>query len=371
MVVLGEANSRVLLGLTHGSIAVYDVLLPLAPASSKPILVPQPPSHLPDLYSLHGKSCPVRNDILKQPLKTYIGAVSYPLVLPPSVSKMVEEIDENSSVHPANPHGQREDTLSESRQRKSVLYALSSTSYPLISLAPPPQPGSLTNGSFFLSDDLPERDQLLPYLLDPPLEEQSVKPAQPSGVNKYSGLWDKANPGRRWLWLVAGVLGGLVLCGLMIMGLVKRQSLRQAGSIQSDKTPPLVPSNATAFASKTAVVDEGLSIAETTSTPVSSVGDDALTQFQKKKASRRRVRGKKKRRGSESAFVEAEAEDDENDEGEDSVSLTTTYMAKGEKPLPDLPRELSSNGLHDFDNKEQLAISDVVIGQSFCRDDTS
>ena len=276
---------------------------------------------------------------------------------------MADEDHENTSVHPADPRKERDAAVSDSNQRKPLLYALSSTSYPLISLAPPPQPGTFTNGSFFLSDNLPERDQLLPYLLDPPSEEQSVISAASSGILQYSGLWEKASPGREWLWWVAGVLGALILCGMTIPRLSKRQSLPHTGSIQSEKRAVLVPSDDIAFTKKTAIAQE-LFITDMTSKPLLSAGDDARTPFSSKKGTRRRVRGKKKRRGSESAFGEAEGEDDEDDRGKGNFSLTTASLAKGEKPLPDLPRALSSAGLQDFDDKEQLAISDIVIGQS-------
>jgi len=70
----------------------------------------------------------------------------------------------------------------------------------------------------------------------------------------------------------------------------------------------------------------------------------------KKKNNRRRVRGKKKQNGSVS--------DDEED------SITGSPKLKGDKPLPELPRAISTTALEDESDKERLVISDEVIGMS-------
>lgn len=77
-----------------------------------------------------------------------------------------------------------------------------------------------------------------------------------------------------------------------------------------------------------------------------------LNETPKKKSTRRRVRGKKKPKNG----IVGKEEDGEDDQDEEGGS-------KGEKPLPDLPREMSVVDIRDEDDKEKLTISDCIIGE--------
>lgn len=84
----------------------------------------------------------------------------------------------------------------------------------------------------------------------------------------------------------------------------------------------------------------------------------------KKKSGRRRVRGKKKRSLADDAVSKAGDEDDDGeDEDERGESSSSPPKMRLGKPLPDLPREMSSTNLLDMDDKERLCISDTVIGK--------
>ena len=123
------------------SIAVYDILLPLVPANANPILVPQPPPHLPSLFPVHEDSAHSPYDIHAKPPTTYIGSVPPALLLPPARSTGEEADTPVAKVPPTRQGGSR-------RTNKPLLFALSTESYPFINFAPPPRPGSLSNGSF-------------------------------------------------------------------------------------------------------------------------------------------------------------------------------------------------------------------------------
>lgn len=338
---------------------MYDILLPLSSDSSKPILVPQPPPHVPSLFPVPVKSSRAHLDLLNKPPTTYIGAVPLSLGSLATISEIAD--DENSSLSPSHTHEGSEDARPKSPRLKPLLYALSSTSYPLINFAPPPRPGSLTNRSFLLSEDLPERDQLLPYLLDPPAEEKGMTPVPNPGSIRFR---EKPDPGRKWLWWVVAVLGGLVVCGLGAAGSARRQASRQHHSSSTEKIPLLAVQNDVLRGEKSVTIVEPVpaSTADTASAIMPTFTEDELTPIPKKKSSRRRIRGKKKFRGSDAAVYENEAEED--DRGEGGSSPPSSVSRKGDKPLPELPRVMSSIGLLDMDEKEKLVISDTVIGQS-------
>jgi serine/threonine-protein kinase/endoribonuclease IRE1 len=94
-----------------------------------------------------------------------------------------------------------------------------------------------------------------------------------------------------------------------------------------------------------------------------NAGDEESTPV-KKKTNRRRVRGKKKRRDSNAALLDDKGEGEDDDEdGADSSSPPQTVAKRDDKPLPELPREMSSTALADNDDKERLSISDCCIGK--------
>ncbi|WWD15818.1 hypothetical protein CI109_100242 [Kwoniella shandongensis] len=319
-------------------IAVYDILVPIDSSSVNPILVPQPPPHLPSLFPLPSDPNRAHFDVLSKPPSTYVGAVPFQLTLGPGAE---ENITISQSQEP-----EPEAIRSNSRKGKPLLYALSSSSYPLINFAPPPRPGSLTNGSFLLTEDIPEKDQLLPYLIDPPAEDRALIVPE-AGVVAPTGLDIRERDGRHrgWYWLVLSLVGAIILCGLAVAGFARSPRIKQTPSPSDEKTPLLLGPTTDNKEEKT-IASAELSAAD---------GDDVSTP--KKKSTRRRVRGKKKRRDSSAAILE-EGEDDDDDRGE-GPSVTPR---KDEKPLPELPREISSTDLLDMEDKERLAISDTIIG---------
>lgn len=326
-----------------GSIAVYDILLPLSPAAAKPILVPQPPPDLPSLFPPPARPHPSHMDIHTKPPSTYIGSVPLTLTLPPA-----DNTSTTNTLHPDKP----------------LLYALSSTAYPLINFAPPPRPGSLLNGSFPLSEELPERDQLLPYLLDPPAEEMSVQQANGLEMSEAEGIVEKPKHSRAWLLWFLGVVSALALCAGVAFGYGKTAAkVKQSASPPSEKTP-LLPADekpkvvtfepgpdTTALQTESSVAGNG--DRPSLAPPIN--GDDATP---KKKSTRRRVRGKKKPRDASTPGGKEGDEEDEDDRDSSSPK-------SGEKPLPELPREMSSVALaDDMHEKERLVISESVIGGS-------
>jgi serine/threonine-protein kinase/endoribonuclease IRE1 len=302
-------------------IAVYDILLPLTPAEAKPIIVPQPPVRLESLFPLPDQPEQRHFDILAKSPSTYIGSVPYQLTLPAS---------ESDETRPPPPR----------RGDKPLLYALSSSSYPLINFAPPARPGAQANGSFPLSADLPERDQLLPYLLDPAEDEKTIDPAP----NDYvKDMQRGARAGRSWIFWTIGVLAALIMVAAGIFGLGRRKNIKQTATPPSEKEPLLVrndPQPTYTEDNQTPQVPDKLE---------SEIVDKDKEIKPKKKNARRRVRGKKKR---------------DDDDGDDKSSIGSPSV-RGEKPLPDLPRAISTVALQDENDKERLVISKDPIGASY------
>ncbi|ORY32252.1 hypothetical protein BCR39DRAFT_523577 [Naematelia encephala] len=326
--------------LDNIGIAVYDILLPLQPASANPILVPQPPPHLPSLFPVPTHRSSAHVDILNKPASTYIGAAPLDLALPGDA--MIEGTGRSGSS-------------------KRLLYALSSSSYPLINFAPPPRPGTLSNGSFLLSEDLPERDQLLPYLLDPPTELIEDASSRESTITESKPIKFKPQSGRAWIMWTAAVFAGIAFFGFTVFGLGRRAGVRQSTTPPAvdEKTPLLLAPNGVKVDEKSvsfAAIPHAESSKSALARSMDMLDGDAPA---KKKPARRRVRGKKKPRNADagSAF----GDDDDNDEDERGESPPGT-VRREEKPLPELPREISSTDLLHDEDKERLMISDTVIG---------
>lgn len=306
-------------------IGVYDILLPMAPSSAKPIIVPQPPPRLESLFPLPTNPDKAQSDIHAKLPTTYIGSVPYQLTISAN--------DSDQSRPPASGNGD-----------KPLLFALSSSSYPLINFAPQARPGSQANGSFPLSEDLPTRDQLLPYLLDPADEEKTIDPAPETIVQ---GLRRKETAGRSWIVWVIAVLATLIMAGLALVGLSPRRTIRQTGTPPNEKQPLLLEEALRSASPKP--VRAKLEDRQDIHTDTNSVGDALLPEPKaKKKNTRRRVRGKKKQNGSVS------------DEEEDLIAGSP--RPKSDKPLPELPRAISTTSIEDENDKERLVISDQVIG---------
>jgi hypothetical protein len=194
--------------------------------------------------------------------------------------------------------------------------------------------------------DLPTRDQLLPYLLDPAYEEKTIDPAPETIVQ---GLRRKETAGRSWIFWVIGVLAALVMAGIATVGLSQRKTIRQTGTPPNEKQPLLLEEAFKSGSPKP--VRAKLKDPQDNSTDITPAGDAFSPEPKaKKKNNRRRVRGKKKQIGSVS--------DDEED------SITGSPKPKSDKPLPELPRAISTTALEDESDKERLIISDEVIGMS-------
>ena len=309
-------------------IAVYDLLLPLTPHAN-PILVPQPPPHLPSLFPVTEQSH--EYDIHAKPPTTYIGSVSPALTIqaPPQ---------SNKSTQPPTSHDNPEQI-----NTQPLLYALSSVSYPLINFAPPPRPGSFANGSFLLSQDIPERDQLLPKLLDPPKD-----PAVPDPNEISKERIQPREKSKRSLWWPAGAVLGLIICGLSFAGIYRTKSVPQALTPPINEKTPLID-----IGKEPAVKAKSVTIVEPESAVVVKAGDVSSETTPKKRTARRRVRGKKKRDDSAADSVSGDDPD---------VDGSMSDKDRDGKPLPDLPRELSTTALADRLDKEKLAISETVIG---------
>ena len=190
-------------------------------------------------------------------------------------------------------------------------------------------------------------------------------------MTPLNGLRETSNAVRGWMWWVVTVLGGLVLCGLAVPALARRQGGILTPSPLIEKTPLLLASDSLRLHERAVIILQ----------PTPERGDDAsyaigqpiadkeFALTLKKKSARRRMRGKKKSRGPNAVTHDDghEDEDDDDDKREASSSSPRGIARKGEKPLPELPRELSLTGLAEEDEKERLSISDVVIGQSLTR----
>ncbi|WWC69578.1 uncharacterized protein I206_103521 [Kwoniella pini CBS 10737] len=323
-------------------IAVYDILVPLDSTSANPILVPQPPPHLPTLFPPTSRPYQHFMDIAQKPQSTYIGSLPLQLSLPPSenASSVIQSAEDRTNV---KPNGSR-----------PLLYALSSSAYPLINFAPPPRPGSLTNGSFVLTEDLPEKDQLLPYLIDPPADDKALILAQPP-AQPVSSIRERVIPRRGWFWWILSAIGTLmIICGIAITQFANSHRVKQTSPSADEKTPLLIAPEGT-----TAPTSGEKPELEAGCPPALAPLVDEDSPAPKKKSARRRVRGRKKRRDSSAAILEEGGEDDEDDAGSPSASSPS---GKDEKPLPDLPREMSSTDLLDQEDKERLSISDNIIG---------
>lgn len=307
-------------------IGVYDILLPMSPSNAKPIIVPQPPPRLESLFPLPTNPDQSQYDIHAKSPTAYIGSVPHQLT-----------ISANDSDQTRAPVSRESD--------KPLLFALSSSLYPLINFVPQAKPGSQANGSFPLSADLPAKDQLLPYLLDPAEEEKTIDPVPETVIQ---GLRRKEKAGRSWMFWVIGVLATLLMAGAAVFGLGSRKLVKQTETPPNEKEPLLLkdalkPASPKPVRAKLKGPDD---------TPADSKPEENAFSPEpkpKKKTNRRRVRGKKKRDGSIS---------DEED------SITGSPRVKSDKPLPELPRAISTTAIDDDNDKERLIVSDEVIGLS-------
>lgn len=329
-------------------VAVYDVVLPRGSHSSYPVILLQPPVDLASIMIAPPESHPSRpqyDDLLKKAPSTYIGSVT-PL---------------GASLDPFK------------LGPKPVLFAQSSNAYPLVSFAPPPRPGTLINGSFDLLDSPTERnDKQFPFLLDPPEYEH---PTIDGPETPTPGI-EAPRKGRGWKysWSMF-IIESLAVIGGGIS--LYRWGFTKATAIAAGKhdQPIVVSLNGDDKLPVTPVVRFE------TLPDASAVGSTEPGTPPKKKNVRRRVRGRgnkknRRRSGSVGTPGDGEGEDGEEDEwtfengtnangsgSSGSLGLNGTgHLSSGsiDKPLPDLPRNLSSITLQD--EAERLQISDTVIG---------
>ncbi|BEI85390.1 hypothetical protein CcaverHIS002_0507910 [Cutaneotrichosporon cavernicola] len=346
-------------------VAVYDVVLSTSSHSSNPVIVPQPKVELASLLMAPDEGDPKREryeELLRKPPTTYIGSVPFDSTLDNHVSKAPK--------------------LAAPKSPRPLLFAQSSNSYPLIHFAHAPRPGTLINGSFPLMDgdsiqDVPEDEHhITRYLIDPPRAASSTIPPPPSEalLGVASGWVFK------WWWLVILEVIAVFWLGIGIYrwAFTKATALANS-SAKTDETASLLSATSSEKGSVTTGVrfeglpDTGSATPAEGSTPP------------KKKGTRRRVRGKKKRRNSVGPQLDRDDDDgDDDDEDKGDVTaderpnglsfssgpnggiLSNGYGSNGtafvmvEKPLPAIPRSLSTPALQD--EQERLAISDTVIG---------
>lgn len=295
---------------------------------------------------------------------TYIASLPFGLTLPPAP---VANDDENGSL--SRPYERQPNRQTRQSLKKPVLYALSSSSYPMVHAAPIAREGNVANASFLTSEDVPEQDQLLPYLLDPPAEDMALVPVgDTSVVETHIQPRSGTRPNRNWAWYVVGTIGSVILCVSILLGILRRGTIKQTTTPPIDEKTPLLmaPEGTVTTAEKPT---RSITIIEPEVPPIArkedTAADDDATPV-KKKSNRRRVRGRKKRRDSNAAILDKDGEgddDDEDDRGDSSSSPPNTVRKKDDKPLPDLPREMSSTAIADVDDKERLSISDCIIGE--------
>ncbi|KIR32368.1 IRE protein kinase [Cryptococcus deuterogattii MMRL2647] len=352
--------------LEHIGVGVYEILIPRENPMGAPILVPQPPAHLPALFP--GQSDPRAYNIHDAPPSTYIATLPESLTLPAS-------FDTTSDNATTGDKG-----------IKPLHFALSSSSYPLINFARPPPPGRLSDGLFYNADDGDSSDLdhsrgrgLLSGLIDPPSEHETIDPPFIERRAESAKNW-------WWKWVVAFGVLLIVLGGVIVrFGRGKGTAPESVESKVDEKTPllaapvqevvsldeeeeqvlPMVKSAPVVRIQEPSPSLEEDSPPRSPGTPET---DRTATPPPKKKSSRRRVRGKKKKPDTTAAAAslmpdEHEGENDDEDHERDREDVSTQPTPKrSNKPLPELPRELSSTDLLDYQDKERLAISDTIIG---------
>lgn len=323
-------------------IAVYDVVQPLSPASANPVILPQPPI---DLKALVPRSATIPAHFHRPP-STYIGSVPF------TPHHML-----SGPADPTETNGQTEDTKGDKTTLKPrpLLFAQSSNAYPFVNAAPPAKPGNV-NGSFPLSDYLPERDSLLPQdnhfrpLIDPPKETGAVIEPPPSEVVPAPEAPKSGNRG--WAVFVfetiAVLLGG---AAVYQWGFSKatQAALATSGAPASTASPLIAPIEGPSgtpivrFENLPEPGSGGASPEGTTPTPTP-----------KKKSNRRRVRGRGRRGRRNSVGPRDEGEGEGEEDAESSAEERKSL------DVPVIARNTSSQSLHT--DQERLGISSDVIG---------
>lgn len=354
--------------LTPPSVAVYDVVLPVSGGHSvNPVILPQPRVELANLLMAPDADDPARpqyNELLRKPPTTYIGSVPFGPELDPS--------------HMLS----KEDKMAAPKSPRPLLFAQSSNAYPLINFAHAPRPGTLINGSFPLTegddlDGVPEDEHhITRYLIDPPAEEASLIDGPHPSESLPSVVYQNASPWFKLWWFLIGEVCTAIAFGIAIYrwGFTKAAALAASGiSKTSEPTSLLSTPNGEKSVSTPVVRFDG--VPDTSSATTTATAESGTPP--KKKSTRRRVRGKKKRRNS--VGPQLDRDEDEGDEDDEDKGDGTSDERRGdepngtgsngsafngfvmlEKPLPAIPRTLSTSTLQD--EQERLAISDTVIG---------
>jgi serine/threonine-protein kinase/endoribonuclease IRE1 len=343
-------------------VAVYDVVLPLSPPSPNPVILPQP--RAPEVKKLF-PSLPAyhiaRLEDATRPPTAYIGSIG-PSLPPPATTKESDTQAEGSS-EPA-----------ESVAKRPLLFAQSAAAYPIIKIAGhPPRPGKV-NGTFVLSDDLTiddltsgdkfgTLDQMGDHtreqrLLDPPSpESMRIAPPESAEGQLVEQLRPVEDDSQSWWKVRVWELLGMTI----VIGFTYHWASSKAAKKVVSATEKII--EASTLLSVPPEDDKEKKI----TTPVVRFEvlpeDNDPNTPPKKKQTRRRVRGKKKRRGSVGPADEAEGAESNNDEADGasptpSDERTLTPTPKEDKLV--LPRSSSSVSLND--EHERLVISDIVIG---------
>lgn len=299
------------LNLGSLAVSVFDVLLPTA-HGSQPILLPQPPAHVPALFP----SSQHNLELSSLPPATYLAPAN---MVDTTNLGWTPSLDVQQPPTPP-PH-----TLAEG------VFAMSSQNYPLINFAPRARKNDLV-GTHIVVDAVKER---LPYLLDPPKDEESQSknnvPAE--GVQSLKGH-------RNW-WLALPPMALALILAAFYLFRTRTPAVTMEPAkpvIQVEKPLPAVPPSELATNEVLAAINgNGLASDKAGNLvgvpPENGVNLDLEKKGRKKTNGRRRKRGKKKSKagGGESS------DDTEMDEGESaSPSDTGVVVEKSGKAASDL-----------------------------------
>lgn len=196
----------------------------------------------------------------------------------------------------------------------------------------------------------------MPYLLDPPVEEKGIPPPEEDRVDKRPIRQPVERGGRGWIIWVLG-------CTLLAVGAYLAAALVRRPRVPQSTTPPSTEEKTPLLVVDSTEKERSVTFAEPDKTVTSLIEGQATVEASstaevendvdvtpKKKSTRRRVRGKKKPKS-----VSGE-------EGADDIEEDGSSPGKSEKPLPDLPRQMTAVDLMDTEDKEKLSISDCIIG---------
>lgn len=298
------------LNLGSLAVSVFDVLLPTA-HGSQPILLPQPPAHVPALFPTSQHNL----ELSTLPPATYLAPAN---MVDTTNLGWTPSLDVHQPPTPP-PH-----TLAEG------VFAMSSQNYPLINFAPRARKDDLV-GTHIVVDAVKER---LPYLLDPPKEEQALDNAPVAESPRVK---------RRQWWLALPPLAlALILAAMYLLRTrTTGATAPEKPVIQLEKPLPAVPLSESIA---NTLNSNGLHVGTPEKAAENGTDIDAEKKGRKKTNGRRRKRGKKK----------SKTGGDSSDESDADEAETSPPPEKG---IPErLPVQASD-----------LSVTDEILGESAAR----